>query len=274
MSWFYRRIIRPALFTQDPETIHDWTLRALQIISRRPVLCDAISTFCRAPDLPVNLFGLRFPNPVGLAAGMDKDAVALTAWEAMGFGFVELGAVTAQAQPGNPKPRVIRVVQDEAIINRMGFNNAGAEALAEKLAGWRSIGRWPTHPVGVNLGKSKITPLPNAAADYAHSFAAVWSDVDFVVVNVSSPNTPNLRELQDKTALDEILAALHEVNESMARNFPSPDTAAVVPPSRATPAPRLRPVLVKVAPDLTFVDRSYAESLSECQSSALSRRAL
>jgi dihydroorotate dehydrogenase len=252
MSWFYRRIIRPALFMQDPETIHDWTLRALQRISRHSVLCEAVSTFCRAPDLPVNLFGLRFPNPVGLAAGMDKDAVALTAWEAMGFGFVELGAVTAQAQPGNPKPRVIRIVEDEAIINRMGFNNAGAEALAEKLAGWRSLERWPTHPVGINLGKSKLTPLPNAAADYAHSFAAVWPHVDFVVLNVSSPNTPNLRQLQDKSALDEVLGALQEVNESMARNSPSPATTQIATPSQANPVPRLRPVLVKVAPDLSF----------------------
>jgi dihydroorotate dehydrogenase len=251
MSWFYRRIIRPALFTQDPETIHDWTLRALQTISHHSVLCDAVSTFCRAPNLPVDLFGLRFPNPVGLAAGMDKDAVALSAWESMGFGFVELGAVTAQAQPGNPKPRVVRIVEDEAIINRMGFNNAGAEALAERLSGWRSMGRWPTHPVGINLGKSKLTPLPNAAADYAHSFAAVWPHVDFVVVNVSSPNTPNLRQLQDKTALDEILVALHEVNESMARNPASPESIGIASASQANSAPRLRPVLVKVAPDLT-----------------------
>jgi dihydroorotate dehydrogenase len=247
MSWFYRRFIRSALFTQDPETIHDWTLGALRHISRHAPLCDALGAFCRAPRLPLNVFGLPFPNPIGLAAGMDKDALALPAWEAMGFGFVELGAVTAEAQPGNPKPRVIRVVEDEAIINRMGFNNAGAEAVAARLADWRTAGRWPKHPVGINLGKSKVTPLSEAAGDYARSFAAIWKQVDFVVVNVSSPNTPNLRQLQDPKALDEILSALQEVNEAMARAN-EPATA----PRPEETRPRLRPVLVKVAPDLTF----------------------
>jgi dihydroorotate dehydrogenase len=252
MSWFYRRIIRPALFTQDPETIHDWTIGALHRISRHPLLCDAVATFCRAPELPVNLFGLTFPNPVGLAAGMDKDGAALPAWESMGFGYVELGAVTWLAQPGNPKPRIVRVVEDEAIINRMGFNNAGAEAMATRLAAWRAAGRWPKHPVGINLGKSKATPLPDAADDYARSFAAVWPWVDFVVVNVSSPNTPGLRQLQDRTALDEILSALQGVNESMARAVASTGNGAASPqPEQGSPL-RLRPVLIKVAPDLTF----------------------
>jgi dihydroorotate dehydrogenase len=252
MSWFYRRMIRPALFTQDPESIHNWTLGALHGISQHPLLCDALSAFCRAPDLPVTLFGLRFPNPVGLAAGMDKDAEALPAWESMGFGHVELGAVTAHAQPGNPKPRVFRVVEDEAIINRMGFNNAGADAMGERLRKWRSAGRWPKHPVGINLGKSKATPLHEAAADYTHSFAAIWSLVDFVVVNVSSPNTPNLRQLQDKTALDEILSALHEMNESMARKCSSSAKASPTAPGAPTARPHLRPVLIKVAPDLSL----------------------
>ena len=142
--------------------------------------------------------------------------------------------MTWHPQPGNPKPRVFRAIDDEALINRMGFNNPGAEALAEKLAHWKKLGRWPGHPVGINLGKSKITPLEKAAEDYANSFRVLRPFADFFVVNVSSPNTPNLRQLQDKAALDEILAALQEIN------------GAAVRPSAATP------VLVKVAPDLSF----------------------
>jgi len=245
MSWFYRRVVRPALFSQPPEQIHEWTLHALGWLSRHPLLCDAVSTLHQPPALPVSLFGLSFPNPVGLAAGMDKGAEAVPAWAALGFGFSELGAVTWLAQPGNPPPRVFRAIAEEAIVNRMGFNNAGAEALAVRLASLRSSGRWPAHPVGINLGKSKLTPLDRAARDYAESFRVLWPHADFFVVNVSSPNTPNLRQLQDRTALDEILAALQEVNDDLGR--------APAGPSRATnPAASRRPVLIKVAPDLSF----------------------
>src|SRR5581483_5092532 len=212
MSWLYRRVIRPALFTQDAESIHNRTMAALEWAGRRQPVCDAMSSFLAAPALPIDLFGLRFPNPVGLAAGMDKHATALPAWAAMGFGFSELGGVTWHAQPGNPEPRVFRAIAEEAIVNRMGFNNPGAEAVAQKLAEWRALGRWPDHPVGMNLGKSKITPLENAAEDYANSFRVLRPLVDFFVVNVSSPNTPNLRQLQDKAALDEILAAIQQTN--------------------------------------------------------------
>jgi dihydroorotate dehydrogenase len=150
----------------------------------------------------------------------------------MGFGFAELGGVTWHAQPGNPAPRMFRAVPDRALINRMGFNNGGAEAMAARLQTWRDSGRWPAHPIGINLGKSKITPLERAAEDYANSFRVLRPLADFFVVNVSSPNTPNLRQLQDKAALDEILAALQSINHGGA-------------------AP-VRPILVKVAPDLTF----------------------
>jgi dihydroorotate dehydrogenase len=181
------------------------------------------------PELPVTVGGLHFPNPLGLAAGMDKQAVAVPAWKAMGFGFSELGGVTWQGQPGNPQPRMFRAVADQALVNRMGFNNGGAQALALRLADWRRRGLWPTHPVGVNLGKSKVTPLDQAPNDYASSFEALRDLADFFVVNVSSPNTPNLRQLQDRTALDEILAALQERNTALQR-----------------------PIWVKVAPDLSF----------------------
>jgi dihydroorotate dehydrogenase len=229
MSWFYRRLIRPVLFTQDSESIHNRTIAALGRASRSPALCSVLSSIYAAPPLPIEVFGLRFPNPVGLAAGMDKHAAAAPAWPALGFGFAELGGVTWHAQPGNPAPRMFRAVPDEALVNRMGFNNPGAEAMATKLRLWREAGRWPTHPVGINLGKSKITPNEKAAEDYVNSFRMLRPFADFFVVNVSSPNTPNLRQLQDKAALDEILAALQEFN-----------------------APDPKPLLVKVAPDLSF----------------------
>ena len=235
MSWFYKHLIRPALFNNDAETIHARTMHSLSKLGRSAHACDVMESFLAPTALPVNVFGLRFPNPIGLAAGMDKCGEAVPVWAAMGFGFAELGGVTWLAQPGNPKPRIFRVVAEEAIVNRMGFNNEGAEALANKLKHWRALGRWPNHPVGINLGKSKVTPLEQAAEDYANSFRALRDLADFFVVNVSSPNTPNLRQLQDKAALDEILSAIQEINAS--------DTK-----TRREPLP----ILVKVAPDLTF----------------------
>lgn len=234
MSWIYRKVLRPNLFKNDAEDIHGRTLHALNWASRHEFVCDAMESFLAPPALPVDLFGLRFPNPIGLAAGMDKLGEAVPAWAAMGFGFTELGGVTWHAQPGNPAPRVFRAIADEAIVNRMGFNNDGAEALAEKLQQWRALGRWPQHPVGINLGKSKSTPLDQAAQDYANSFRVLRDLADFFVVNVSSPNTPNLRQLQDKVALDEILTALRQVQNTGRRDH--------------TP----KPILVKVAPDLSF----------------------
>jgi len=231
MSWFYRNALRPLLFTQGAESIHNRTMGMLNWAGRHEMVCDVMRSFLGAPELPVELFGLRFPNPIGLAAGMDKNAEALPAWAAMGFGFTELGAATWHAQPGNPQPRVFRAIPEEAIVNRMGFNNRGAEAIAEKLVEWKKLNRWPRHPVGMNLGKSKITPLDKAAEDYANSFRALRSHLDFFVVNVSSPNTPNLRQLQDKSALDEIFSALQEVQRD---------------------AQPKKPILVKVAPDLSF----------------------
>lgn len=186
----------------------------------------------------MELFGLKFPNPVGLAAGMDKQAAAVPVWSALGFGFCELGGVTRHPQTGNPPPRMFRAVKDRALINRMGFNNPGAEAMAERLAKWRELGRWPKHPVGINLGKSKVTPLEEAAKDYVFSFRVLRDYADFFVVNVSSPNTPNLRQLQDKAALDEILAALQDANRGVNANGAAPNSP--------------KPILVKVAPDLSF----------------------
>lgn len=245
MSWFYRHVARPVLFTMDSEVAHDLTLGALEYASHWRLLRELARTVCDVETLPVEAMGLSFPNPVGLAAGMDKQGRAVPIWEAIGFGFSELGGVTWWSQPGNPKPRMFRAVAEEGLVNRMGFNNDGAVALASRLRNWRVRGVWPRHPVGVNLGKSKRTPLGEAALDYAQSFSALRMLADFFVVNVSSPNTPNLRQLQDRSALDEILAALQEINQD-----------GSTPP---------RPILVKVAPDLGF------EALDEVVDVALIR---
>ena len=241
MTWTYRRLVRPFLFCQDAERIHNRTMCALAWAGRNSIALNLLRSRCGAPDLPVSLFGLHFPNPVGLAAGMDKNAEALPAWVALGFGFTELGAVTWHPQPGNPAPRVFRAIEDQAIVNRMGFNNLGAEKVAEVLLEWRKLGRWPKHPVGINLGKSKITPLDKAAEDYANSFRVLLPHLDFFVVNVSSPNTPNLRQLQDKAQLSEILDALQGVQQTAASHAGS--SGAIAP---------AKPVLVKIAPDLSF----------------------
>ena len=226
MGSFYRHCLRPLLFLQDSEAVHNRVLRGLSVSARLPVLPLLADACYGAPDLPVALAGLKFPNPIGLAAGMDKAAAAVPMWERLGFGFAELGGVTRHAQTGNDTPRMFRAVTDRALVNRMGFNNPGAEAMAEALRGWRKREQWPIHPIGINLGKSKVTPLEEAADDYAFSFRTLQGLADFFVVNVSSPNTPNLRELQDKSALDEILKTLRAVN------------AAV-------------PLFIKIAPDLS-----------------------
>jgi len=253
MSWWYRRLVRPVLFTQDAEQIHKRVMHALAWTSSHDLACEALQSFFGAPSIPTELFGLNFPNPVGLAAGMDKYADALPVWAALGFGFTELGGTTWHSQSGNPPPRLFRAVADAAIVNRMGFNNPGAEAIRQRLEEWRAAGPWPKHPVGINLGKSKVTPLEQAPDEYANLFCLLRPYADFFVVNVSSPNTPGLRKLQDKGALDEILAAIQQkqepngqkVSHSQAEGRLSSETANV---NRT----QSKPVLIKVAPDLSF----------------------
>ncbi|MED5452937.1 MAG: quinone-dependent dihydroorotate dehydrogenase [Verrucomicrobiota bacterium] len=228
MSWLYKAFVRPNFFKRESEEAHNIVIRQLHWAAQRCWALKLSSCFLKGPSLPVELFGLSFPNPVGLAAGMDKGGEAVPMWEAIGFGFSELGGITQYEQTGNPKPRMFRVVEDEALINRMGFNNPGADFMAKRLSKLRKENLWPTHPVGINLGKSKTTPLEKAAEDYLYSFKQLKDVADFFVINVSSPNTPNLRQLQDKAALDEILSALQSANDNH------------------------RPILVKVAPDLGF----------------------
>ena len=180
------------------------------------------------PRLARTVFGVTFPNPVGLAAGFDKNAVALAAWDALGFGFAEVGTITARAQPGNPKPRIFRVPEIGGLINRLGFNNEGCDVIAARLQHLRAAGRWPRIPVGINLGKSKVTSIEEATGDYLLSFQRLQAFGDYFVLNVSSPNTPGLRALQDRAALDELLGHIQSRN-----------TAG-------------KPMLVKIAPDLEW----------------------
>jgi len=229
LSAIYKKIFRPILFMQDPEVVHSLTVRGLQLVSKFSILCGMMKSLYGAESLPVQAFGLNFPNPLGLAAGMDKQGIALRAWEAMGFGFSELGAVTRYEQPGNPAPRVFRAIPDEAIINRMGFNNSGAKKMAETLKTARESGCYPKHPIGINLGKSKKTPLEESPEDYAYSLEALKDLADFFVVNVSCPNIPNLRSLQNKDSLKAIFSALQKINHK--GNNP-------------------KPILLKLSPDL------------------------
>jgi dihydroorotate dehydrogenase len=224
----YKTLLRPALFSLDPERVHHLAIAALRGVARLP--WEARSD----PRLAREVFGIRFPNPVGLAAGFDKNALVLPAWEKLGFGFVEAGTITAAGQAGNPRPRVFRLPSQGAIINRMGFNNDGAEAVAARLARLKASGRWPCVPIGLNIGKTKVTPLEEAAADYLFSFEKLFPFADYFVLNVSSPNTPGLRALQDAAALDQLLAAIQRRNREL------------------SPTPRLSPVLLKIAPDLDF----------------------
>ncbi len=222
-------MLRPLLFRLEPETAHHFAIFWLRALSRSGALCRVLAPRFE-PQKAKTVFGVKFPHPIGLAAGFDKNAVALPAWEALGFGFVEAGTVTAQAQPGNPRPRIFRYPRQRALINRMGFNNDGAEKIAARLGQLRASGRWPRIPVGINLGKSKVTPLEEAPADYLRSLEALHAFADYLVLNVSSPNTPGLRQLQDRAALAALLSAVQRRNGELGR----------------------KPLLLKIAPDLGY----------------------
>src|SRR5687768_13131769 len=220
----YRSLVRPILFRLPPETAHELALHSLSLLTKfvgRPF---------EAPELKINRFNLRFSNPVGLAAGFDKDGVALQALSALGFGFIEAGTVTYHAQPGNPKPRMFRLSEDQALINRAGFNNAGAAAFVQRVKHHR-----PDCVLGISIGKSKITPLEEATADYLASFDLVYKLADYVAINVSSPNTPQLRELQQSEQLTSLLVALQSRNRELQQRY-----------ARQAPVP----LLVKISPDL------------------------
>lgn len=225
---FERFLIRQFLFRLDPERAHELTMRGLRVLGRMPGAARARAR--RTVDdarLSQNLWGLTFENPVGLAAGLDKQAAAIPVWARLGFGFTEVGTITAEAQPGNPRPRVFRLPEDEALINRFGFNSAGSAAVARHLADDEMAGRAHRIPLGINIGKTKLAE--DAVSDYLTTFGRVAPYADYITVNVSSPNTPGLRDLQERSALEHLVTRLAEVNQAQRRP---------------------RPILVKVAPDL------------------------
>jgi len=223
----YERFVRPLLFSINPETAHHFTIAVLRRASQVDLVLRALKFFEPLPK-PKAVFGLTFRNPIGMAAGFDKNGVALPALAALGFGFIEVGTVTAKPQPGNPKPRIFRFPEQAALINRLGFNNEGADAIARRLRKLHTSRRWPAVPIGINLGKSRTTPLEGATDDYLYSFRLLREFADYIVLNVSSPNTPGLRELQEPAALSELLRAIADKNQITRK-----------------------PILVKIAPDLS-----------------------
>jgi dihydroorotate dehydrogenase len=247
----YKNFIRPLLFIGDPEKTHE---HALALLSKMTPLEGVLEQlFCvQDPRLRVKIDSLTFPNPVGLAGGFDKNAVAVRTIASFGFGFMEIGAVTALAQPGNPKPRLYRLPEDQALINRLGFNNEGAAAIAQRLRALREDGKPLKIPLGINLGRSKIVETKDAVADFLSAFDKLFPYGDFFTLNVSSPNTPQLRDLQEKHLLRGLLQAIQEKNcERAARLGVKP-----------------KPILVKIAPDMEFsqaddiIDVAMAEKIS------------
>jgi dihydroorotate dehydrogenase len=222
----YKIFVRPILFCFDPEAVHHFTFSLIRFLNKLPFVTTIIKKLYQVEDasLERELFGLKFKNPIGLAAGFDKDAKLYNELSNLGFGFIEIGTLTPKAQPGNPKKRLFRLKEDSAIINRMGFNNGGVEEAVLRLKKNKGV------LIGGNIGKNKVTPNENAVDDYKICFNALFDYVDYFVVNVSSPNTPNLRALQDKEPLTNLLKDLQIENSN--RN-------------------KKKPILLKIAPDLT-----------------------
>ncbi|MBE7177044.1 MAG: quinone-dependent dihydroorotate dehydrogenase [Mucilaginibacter polytrichastri] len=227
------KLVRPLFFSADPEKIHHFVTQSLKRFSRLPggrgILHSLYGT--RDAGLKRTVFGLDFPNPVGLAAGFDKNAEYIAEMAALGFGFIEVGTVTPMPQPGNPKPRMFRLKKDEGLINRMGFNNLGVDVAADRIERFRRSDAAKKFPViiGGNIGKNKNTPNEEAVSDYLKCFNRLFPVVDYFVVNVSSPNTPGLRDLQEKGPLTEILNTLQKKNSEKGT----------------------KPILLKIAPDLS-----------------------
>lgn len=224
----YKLLIKPIFFLFQPETIHHFVFKSIKMLFAIPGIKSIVKSIYQVNDkrLERNLFGLKFKNPVGLAAGFDKDAKLFDELGCFGFGFVEIGTLTPKPQPGNDKPRLFRLPEDEALINRMGFNNEGVETAVERLKRRNS-----EVIIGGNIGKNKVTPNEEAESDYLTCFEALFDYVDYFVVNVSSPNTPNLRALQDKEPLTALLKSVMSANNKKSKP---------------------KPVLLKIAPDLNF----------------------
>jgi dihydroorotate dehydrogenase len=228
----YKLLLRPILFCFDPEKVHYFTFSLVKFISKIPFVTSIIKAIYVVEDkrLEREVFGLKFKNPVGLAAGFDKDAKLFNELSDFGFGFIEIGTLTPKPQDGNPKKRLFRLKSDSAIINRMGFNNGGVEAAILRLKKNKGV------LIGGNIGKNKVTPNEHATKDYEICFEALFDYVDYFVVNVSSPNTPNLRELQEKEPLTKLLQTLQDLNDQKAVTLSLSNG---------------KPILLKIAPDLT-----------------------
>ena len=223
----YKSILKPLFFLKNPEEAHHSTVALTKLTFNMPILGSVAKSIFELEDprLEREVFGLKFKNPVGLAAGFDKDAKVIDEMAMLGFGFIEIGTLTPKPQEGNPLPRLFRLPQDEALINRMGFNNGGVLEAVERLKKRKS-----SVLVGGNIGKNKVTPNENAVDDYLFCLEALHAYVDYFVVNVSSPNTPNLRDLQEKEPLTKLLKAVKSANDQK---------------------PNPKPILLKIAPDLT-----------------------
>lgn len=231
----YQSIIRPLVFCKDPEKSHE---QILHLLARLEFMSDFLDRHYRVEDprLRVKVGPLQFDNPVGLAGGFDKNVVAPKTIASFGFGFMEVGAITNQAQPGNPKPRLYRLPEDMALINRLGFNNLGADAVAQKLAALIQRNGRPAIPLGMNIGRTKIVETKDAVPDIVACFTKLFPHGDFFTLNISSPNTPNLRDLQEKSLLRNLLQAVQETNYELSNQA---NMAA-------------KPVFVKIAPDMEF----------------------
>lgn len=236
MSAVYEKLIRPLLFRQDPEVSHDHAIAMLKFLSAVPSVCRLMERYNQVGGLePIELFGLKFPNPVGLAAGFDKNALCWPAFKALGVGFAELGSVSYQRQPGNPKPRLARYPSREALINCMGFNSDGAEIVARRLARTTKI-RQRGIPLGINIGKSKVVSLDSAPEDYLSSFRALADFADYFTIDVSCPNAPGHCKLQAEEYLRALLSTLKDAACDRAKKMSKPQI----------------PMLVKISADLSF----------------------
>jgi dihydroorotate dehydrogenase len=235
----YKQLIRPYLFKktkEDPEIAHEKAIRILRVAGRIRPFCALLELFATVSDsrLEQSYFGITFKNPIGLAAGFDKNAEAISGLNALGFGFIEIGSVTRERQLGNPRPRIFRYEEQAAMINRMGFNNDGADIVSRRLKKLEIVPGWGA-PLGINIGKSKNTPNASAVKDYLYSFKKLYPYGDYFVINVSSPNTPGLRDLQEKTRLAEIVSLLVEKEAYYSRIFKS----------------KRKPIFIKLSPDLS-----------------------
>jgi dihydroorotate dehydrogenase len=238
----YKNLLRPLLFRLDPETAHELAIKSLRVcLSTEAARRFSRSSLHRSPFGKLERFGISFDNPLGLAAGFDKNGTATEELASVGFGFLEIGTVTRYPQPGNPRPRIFRLPEDLALINRAGFNNAGAEELAAKLTRSR-----PDCILGINIGKSRKVPIEDAVEDYLATFELVYNFADFITINVSSPNTPQLRELQKPDSLKTLLSNIQRLNQRLS------DERSV----------KRVPLLVKISPDMNSSDLEEIVSIA------------